>query len=132
MLPDALWSKAPLDKPPPPPDAWVDQLADEVEIQRLLDMGVLQRKEECQDEVSGTWTTGFVYDWRIKDHPSDAKQWMRRSRFVAREFATDRRNDVYSLASGCHSINFIPICYLKMLADSLVSAERFDEDSSSP
>ena len=41
-VPEELWSKAPLDKPPPPPEAWVDQLADEVEIQRLLEMGVLQ------------------------------------------------------------------------------------------
>ena len=90
------------------------------------------RKEECLDEVSGSLTTRFVYDWRIKDHPNGTKQWMRRSRFVAREFATDKRSDTYSPASGCHSVNLIPICYLKMLAESLDSAERFDEDSSSP
>ena len=34
--PDALWSSLPLDKPPPNPEPWVDQLADEIEIQRLL------------------------------------------------------------------------------------------------
>ena len=90
-VPDALWSTASLEKQPPSPETWVDQLADEVEIQRLLSMGVLQRQEECQDEISGTLTTRFVYDWRIKEHPSGVKMWMRRSRFVAREFATDRR-----------------------------------------
>ena len=131
-VPDALLFAGSLEKPPPAPESWVDQLADEVEINRLLSMGVLQRKEECLDEVSGSLTTRFVYDWRIKDHPNGTKQWMRRSRFAAREFATDKPSDTYSPVSGCHSVNLIPICYLKMLAESLDSAERFDEDSSSP
>ena len=131
-VPDALWCAGSLEKQPQAPESWVDQLADQVEISRLLSMGVLQRKEECLDEISGSLTTRFVYDWRIKDHPNGTKQWMRRSRFVAREFATDKRSDTYSPASGCHSVNLIPICYLKMLAESLDSAERFDEDSSSP
>lgn len=92
-----------MEKQPPPPDAWVDQLADTVVIRRLLSMGVLQRKKECQDEVSSTLTTRFVYDWRIKDHRNGSKMWMRRSRFVAHEFAADRRHDTHSPASGCHS-----------------------------
>ena len=131
-VPDALWSSASLEKQPPPLEQWVDQLADEIEIQRLLSMGVLQRKEECLDEISGSLTTRFVYDWRVKDHPSGSKMWMRRSRFVAREFATDRRSDTYSPASGCHSTNLIPILYLKMLADSLDSVDSFGSDGNSP
>ena len=130
-VPDALWSSASLEKQPPPLEQWVDQLA-EIEIQRLLSMGVLQRKEECLDEISGSLTTRFVYDWRVKDHPSGSKMWMRRSRFVAREFATDRRSDTYSPASGCHSTNLIPILYLKMLADSLDSVDSFGSDGNSP
>ena len=35
-VPEALWSHAPLDKPPIAPEPWVDQLADDVEINRLL------------------------------------------------------------------------------------------------
>ena len=91
-----------------------------------------QRKEECQDEVSGTLTTCFVYDWSIKEHPNGSKMWMRRSRFVAREFATDRRLDTYSPASGCRSTNLIPILYLKMLADSLDSVESLGSDKGNP
>ncbi|CAL1133375.1 unnamed protein product [Cladocopium goreaui] len=35
-VPDALWSNLPLDRPPPTPEPWVDQLADdEIEIQRM-------------------------------------------------------------------------------------------------
>eukprot|EP00435_Cladocopium_sp_Y103_P056674 s2135_g19.t1 len=61
-VPEALWSEFALDKQLPPPERWVDQLADSVEINRLLSMGVLQKREETQDEVSGTLTTRFVYD----------------------------------------------------------------------
>ena len=131
-VPNALWSTASLEKQPPSPETWVDQFADEVEIHRLLSMGVLQRKEECQDEVSGTLTTRSVHDWRIKEHPNGSKMWMKRSRFVAREFATDRRPDTYSPASGCHSTNLIPILYLKMLADSFDSVESLGNDNSNP
>ena len=65
-VPDALWSNASLDKQPQAPDAWIDELADAVEIDRLLKMGVLQKAEECQEVVSGSLTTRFVYDWRSK------------------------------------------------------------------
>ena len=58
--------------------------------------------------------------------------WMRRSRFVAREFATHRMHDTYSPASGCHSTNLIPILYLKMLADSLDSVESLGSDGNNP
>ena len=60
-VPDAFWSDLPLDKPPPPPEEWVDALADSVEIDRLLKMEVLQRGEECSEVVTGTLTTRFVY-----------------------------------------------------------------------
>ena len=102
-VPDALWSNASLDKQPQAPDAWIDELADAVEIDRLLKMGVLQKAEECQEVVSGSLTTRSVYDWRIKDSPDGTKKWMRRSRFVAREFATLKRSDTYSPATGSHT-----------------------------
>ena len=40
---EALWSDAPLDKPPAIPESWIYQLADEVEIGRLLSVNVLQK-----------------------------------------------------------------------------------------
>ena len=40
---------------------------------------------------------------------------MRPSRYVAREFANDKRDDVYSPATGCHTSNPVPIVFLQML-----------------
>ena len=40
---------------------------------------------------------------------------MGRRRFVAREFAVTKRDDVYSPATGCHTSNLIPVIVLQML-----------------
>eukprot|EP00435_Cladocopium_sp_Y103_P018358 s4574_g4.t1 len=48
-VPEALWSNMPLDKVPPPPEPWVDQIADELEIQRLLVMGVLEKADDAEE-----------------------------------------------------------------------------------
>eukprot|EP00435_Cladocopium_sp_Y103_P015276 s4186_g3.t1 len=119
-VPDALWSSCPVDTVPGTPEPWIDRLADEIEINRLLGMDVLQKRCEFEGEISGVLTTRFVYDWRLKDYdmgPGEpkVKKWMRRSRYVAREFATDKRDDVYSPATGCHTSNLIPVLYLQML-----------------
>ena len=81
-VPDTLWSDAPLDKLPAAPELWIDQLADEVEINRLLSTGVLQRQADSELQPVGTLTTRFVYDWRKKTHSSGLEKWMRRSRFL--------------------------------------------------
>ena len=65
-VPEELWSNSPVDVVPGQPEPWVDMLADEVEIQRLLGMGVLQKSCDFKGEISGTLTTRFVYDWRLK------------------------------------------------------------------
>eukprot|EP00435_Cladocopium_sp_Y103_P009177 s3391_g2.t1 len=119
-VPEALWSDEPTDKTPKQREAWVDKLADEVEIARLLSMGVLKKREEYAGIVSGDLTTRFVYDWRLKSCVVDGvstMRWMRRSRLVAREFATTRRHDTYSPATGNHTSNLIVIAFLQMLAD---------------
>ena len=87
-------------------------------------MGVLQKAEECQELVSGTLTTRFVYDWRIKDSPDGGREWMRRSRFVIREFATPKRSDTYSPATGSHTPNLVPLVYLRMLAETLETGDN--------
>ena len=120
VVPDALWSNLPLDKPPPNPEFWVDQLADEIEVQRLLEMGVLQKREEC----SGNLTARFAYDWRVKQHRNGQQMWMRRSRFVAREFVNVKRHDTYSPASGSHTANLVPLFFLKMMSESLESGSN--------
>lgn len=94
ILEDELWADEDQVKPAVPPH-WIDKLADEVEINRLLSMGVLQRKADSSLEPVGTLTTRFVYDWRKKMHKSGVEKWMRRSRFVAREFASEKRSDTY-------------------------------------
>ena len=118
-VPEAFWSDSSTDRPPDPPEHWVDKLADEVEISRLLDMGVLQKRDDFAGEVSGNLTTRFVYDWRLKNYDggeAPMMRWMRRSRFVAREFANTKRHDTYSPATGSHTNNLIPLVYLQMLS----------------
>ena len=114
-VPGDLWLDVPLDKVPPQPEQWVDRLADGVD--RLLAMGVLEKCDEFSQKASGTLTTRFVYDWRVKDHKSGKRMWMRRRRFVAREFAATKRQDTYSPATGTHTANMIPLIYLKMLQE---------------
>ena len=109
-IPMELWSDEPLDQTPKPPEKWVDELADKVEIQRLCSMRVLVSAEFHQ-EPTGKLTTRFVRDWRVKvfdDGASRIKRWMRRSRLVAREFATTKRLDTFSPATGAHVSNVLP------------------------
>ena len=121
-VPEALWSDEPTNKQPGNPEAWVDRLADQVEIDRLLSMGVLMKRDDFSGETTGNLTTRFVYDWRLKAYKTDGTsddttvmRWMRRSRFVAREFANTRRDDTYSPATRSHTNHLIPLAYLSML-----------------
>ena len=57
------------------------------------------------------------------------KDGMRRSRYVARKFANDKRDDVYSPATGCHTSNLVPIVFLQMLKQlelSELGKENYD------
>ena len=65
---EELWSDAPIDVPPGPPDPWIDKLADQVEISRLLGIGLLQKRCDFDGMVEGSLTTRFVYDWRLKSY----------------------------------------------------------------
>ena len=92
---------------PPAPPAWIDRLADSVELQRLCSMGVLMKEEDYREPVHSKLTTRFVYDWRLKDYkgPNNdqpaVKKWLRRSRCVAREYAfLERREDTFAPASS--------------------------------
>jgi hypothetical protein len=94
-IPDELWSDAPTDQlAPESPDKWIDDLADRVEIQRLCSMQVLVPRDDSHGEITGSLATKMV-----------RKRWMRRSRLVAREFATTRRLDTFSPATGAHTSN---------------------------
>ena len=106
-IPEALSSSASLDRVPADPPLWIDELADEAEEHlKTLKMGVL---EAMEDEKAGfkKLTTRFVRDWRVKprqDLPGAPKQFLRRSRLVAREYAVE--------ATGGQTLRLLPITYL--------------------
>ena len=125
-VPEALWSEAPFDKLPPAPAGWIDQLADKVETGRLLSMKVLEKRSNSSAVPEGTLTTRFVYDSRKKLHKSGTERWMRRSRFVGGEFASEKRTDTYAPANSCHTANLFPLIYLKMSNGGLGEAKSND------
>ena len=51
-IPEGVWSDSPIDQTPLPPESWVDELADKVEIQRLCAMQVLIPAKQFQGEVT--------------------------------------------------------------------------------
>lgn len=89
-----LWNDTPVGQVPKEPSWAVDQLACKLEIQRLVEMGVLVKKEDFNGP-EGKLSAKFVFDWRVKDCKENVdggvmqsrRRWMRRARFVAREFA---------------------------------------------
>ena len=90
-------------------------------------MGVLEAMEE---EKTGfkKLTTRFVRDWRVKprqDLPDAPKQFLRRSRLVAREYAVDRRDDVHSPATGGQTLRLLPIIYLMKKLEERDGGEEF-------
>ena len=120
-VPEDLWSDYNMERQPDEPPEWVDMLANEVEISRLLEM-VLIKEELFQNEVRDSLTTKFVHDWRAKDYTlndgSVTKRWLRRSRLVAREYAfMERRDDCFSPATSTHVMNLLPMVYLQRCAE---------------
>ena len=63
-----LWSDFNMERQPPEPPDWVDMLANEVEISRLMEIGVLIKEELFNEKVVDSLTTKFVHDWRAKDY----------------------------------------------------------------
>ena len=82
--------------------AALDKLADDVELQRLRSMEVLLPLDADDDRDFVRLSARFVRTWREKKDSADRRIWLRRSRFVAREFAwlTLDRADLYSPASS--------------------------------
>ena len=72
---------------------------------------------EIQDKPHGKLTAKFVRDWGVKisgKGGGERKRWMRRSRLVAGEFATTKRLDTFSPATGAHLSDILPFKYLLM------------------
>ena len=71
----------------------------------------------------------FVRDWRLKPYGEQkTMRWMRRSRFVAREFANEKRLDTFSPATGAHTSNLLPIKYLWMKQQATQMETKGDYD----
>ena len=92
------------------------RLADQVEVSRLLDMGVLLRdqnltedqRQEFEKGLNKSLSAKFVRTWRPK-FDDKGFYWLRRSRAVVREFQfLEEREDVYSPASSSSLVRLLP------------------------
>ena len=121
-----------MERQPEGPPAWVDMLANEVEISRLTAMEVLIKEELNPEAVQDSLTTNFVHDWRAKDSTMPngdiVKRWLRRSRLVAGQFAfMERRDDCFSPATSTHVMNLLPMIYLQRFAEGHGCAQQSPE-----
>ena len=93
----------------------LDALADYIEILRLVGLGVLTPPENVGEGATAKrLSTKFVRTWRCKTR-HDVKVWLRRARYVAREFTwmSPERQDLFSSASSSITTRILPYCFLK-------------------
>ncbi|CAE7355668.1 RE1 [Symbiodinium sp. KB8] len=97
-----------------------DMLADRVEIARLRQMEVLLPKSSLELGIQPKrLSTRFVHTWRAKMR-GGRKVWLRRSRYVAREFAwAEDRTDLFAPASSAvaNRIIPVPVIYVQKMAE---------------
>ena len=101
----------------------LDLLADELEISRLKSMGVLLPVDsvDTNGQVPKKLTTRMVRAWRDK-HIDGQHVWLRRSRYVAREYAwlSPERQDLFSPASSVLTVRLLPCLYMKWKVEDYV------------
>ena len=92
----------------------MDALADQLELQRLERLQVLQ-SPDAVPPTSKVLSTRFVRTWREKHNSKGEAIWLRRSRFVAREFAwlEPERESLFSPASGSIISRGFPTVFLE-------------------
>ena len=96
----------------------LDRIADEVEIRRLTDMGVLTSQSNYEGQLGKPLSARMVRAWRKKTRPivdsagkvvENEPAWLRRSRLVGRDFNwLEARDDVYSPASSSSVSKLFP------------------------
>ena len=93
----------------------LDALADSLEIQRLTKMAVLTDAATMPPD-SKQFFTRFARTWREKIGKDGQQIWLRRSRFVAREFAwmDSERDSLFSPASNSIVARLLTVMYLAM------------------
>jgi hypothetical protein len=97
----------------------LDMLADQVELHRLSKLSVLQDPNNIPAD-SKVLSTRFVRTWRERRAEDGSQIWLRRSRFVAREFAwlQPERESLFSPASGSIISRVLPTLFLQMCEHS--------------
>ena len=93
----------------------LDTIADALELKRLHEMQVLTDASAMPAD-SKILTTRFVRTWREKIGKTGEPIWLRRSRFVAREFAwmESERDSCFSPASSNIAARVLPAMFLDM------------------
>eukprot|EP00435_Cladocopium_sp_Y103_P033238 s948_g8.t1 len=96
----------------------IDDYADSVEIERLLGMQVIAKRDSYDGLLGTQLSAKFVRAWRKKTRKlcdesgkvtAEVPGWLRRSRLVAREFNwLDVRDDVYSPSSSSSVVKVLP------------------------
>ena len=97
--------------------ALIDEEADKIEIQRLLEMGVITTVDKYNGQLDVALSAKMVRTWRKKTKVEVGQDgisrsypaWMRRSRLVGRDFNfLSYREDVYSPASSSSVVKLLP------------------------
>ena len=97
--------------------AAIDIEADKVEIDRLLQMGVITTADKYDGSLDTPLSAKMVRTWRKKQREEKNKDgqavsttaWLRRSRLVGRDFNfLEYREDVYSPASSSAVVKLLP------------------------
>ena len=93
----------------------LDTIADALELKRLHEMQVLTDASDMPAD-SKILSTRFVRTWREKIGKTGEPIWLRRSRFVAREFAwmESERDSLFSPASSNIVARVLPAMFLDM------------------
>ena len=94
----------------------LDDIADQHELKRLEKMGVLLPSETVNNTGGPIkkLSTKMVRSWREKSTPAGEPIWLRRSRYVAREFAwLSEREDLFSPASSSIAHRILPMLVLQ-------------------
>ena len=94
-------------------------------------MEVIKQASDDDKEITRSVTTKSVRHWRWKERKGDGppkSRWLRRSRLVAREYALDKRDDVFSTASSGHLLRILPVLYLAEVGELKEAAGRSEEE----
>ena len=92
----------------------IDAHADQVEIDRLLQTGVITTHEKFSGDFGSQLSAKVVCAWKEKSR-NNSLGWLRRSRLVAREYKwLDVRDDVYSPSSNSAVVKPLPALHFQI------------------